>query len=129
MRYLRLAEVLDLHREIILQTGGTGGLRDLSRLQASITLPQQTFEGHDLYEGVEDKAAVLGFALIQNHPFVDGNKRVGHAALETMLVLNGLELTTDVDGAERTILSVASGKLTREDFQAWVRSQVRARTG
>lgn len=81
MRWLQLAEVLELHRRLIAQSGGMPGLRDLGLLEASLALPRQTFSGVDLYTGIIAKSAALGFSLIQNHPFVDGNKRIGHAAL------------------------------------------------
>lgn len=62
----------------------------------------------------------LGFALIQNHPFTDGNKRIGHAAMETFLWLNGFELSADVDEGEQAILAVATGSWTKDDLTAWV---------
>ncbi len=85
MRWLQLAEVLELHRRLLAQSGGSPGLRDLGLLEASLALPRQSFAGADLYPGLIAKAAALGFSLIQNHPFVDGNKRIGHAALEITL--------------------------------------------
>jgi death-on-curing protein len=66
------------------------------------------------------KASALAFSLIQNHPFVDGNKRVGHAAMETLLVLNGFELQASVDDAERLILGVASGAIGRDTLTQWI---------
>jgi death-on-curing protein len=71
------------------------------------------------------KAGGVGFSLIGNHPFVDGNKRVGHAALETFLVLNGVELAATVDVAEAEIVAVAAGARTREAFAAWVEAHLR----
>jgi prophage maintenance system killer protein len=82
MRWLSLSEVLILHRRLIEQSGGTTGLRDLGLLEASLAQPRQSFAGIDLYPELSDKAACLGYSLIQNHPFIDGNKRVGHAAME-----------------------------------------------
>jgi death-on-curing protein len=66
----------------------------------------------------------LSFSLINNHPFIDGNKRVGHAAMETFLVLNGYELRASVDDQEGTILGVAAGAVQREDLVAWLRNKV-----
>lgn len=83
-------------------------------------LPRQTFAGVELYPSILSKAAVLGFGLIQNHAFVDGNKRVGHAAMETFLMLNGLELSASVDESEQAILQVASGKLTKDQLLEWL---------
>jgi death-on-curing protein len=122
MRYLTLEEVVELHRVSLEQSGGAAGLRDLGALQAAIAQPQMTFDGTDLYPALEDKAAALAFSLILNHPFVDGNKRVGHAAMETFLVLNGQELNATVEEQEGVILRVAAGTLDRGAFTEWVRT-------
>jgi death-on-curing protein len=122
MRWLHLAEVLELHRRLIQQSGGMSGLRDLGLLEASLAQPRQSFAGVDLYPGLTAKAAALGFSLIQNHPFVDGNKRIGHAAMETTLVLNGFELSASVEAAEAAVLAVASGQLNRDALTRWVRA-------
>jgi death-on-curing protein len=122
MRWLQLAEVLELHRRLIDQSGGMAGIRDLGLLEASLAQPRQTFGGIDLYPELIEKAAALGFSLIQNHPFVDGNKRIGHAAMEITLVLNGVELVASVDSAEAVVLAVAMGELNREAFTKWVKT-------
>lgn len=83
-----------------------------------------TFEGVDLYPTLVSKAAALGYSLIMNHPFVDGNKRVGHAAMEVMLVLNGWQLSATVDEQERIVLTVASGAMSRDEFACWLDSRV-----
>jgi death-on-curing protein len=77
-----------------------------------------------LYPTLVEKAAALGFSLIRNHPFVDGNKRIGHAALEVFLVLNGQQLDASVDDAERVILGVAAGTIGRDEFAAWIRQHL-----
>jgi death-on-curing protein len=79
-----------------------------------------TFEGKDLYPSVAAKAAALGFSLIRNHPFIDGNKRVGHAAMELFLLLNGREIEASVDEQEAVFLGVASGDLDRDEFLNWL---------
>jgi death on curing protein len=124
MRYLTLAEVLDLHGQVIAQSGGLPGVRDLNVIDSAVAQPSMTFAGQDLYPTLADKAAALGFSLIQNHGFVDGNKRIGHAALETFLVLNGHELAAQVDEQEQVILQVASGVLKRDLFTDWVRAHL-----
>src|SRR5437879_13762603 len=85
------------------------------------------FTGQELYPSLGEKAAALGFSLVCNHPFVDGNKRVGHAALETFLVLNGWELAADLDEQEEVMLRLAASSLEREEFTAWVVSQLQER--
>jgi death-on-curing protein len=120
-----LAEVLKLHGLIIAESGGSTGLRDLGMLESALGQPRQTFGGEDLYPSLPSKAAALGYFLIMNHPFIDGNKRIGHAAAEAVLMLNGLEHTAGVDEAEAEILAVAAGRRTREEFQEWVEKHVR----
>lgn len=120
MRYLSLAEVLDLQHRIIEQSGGSHGLQNLGALESALAQPKMAFGGTDLYPTLFEKAAALCDSLVLNHPFVDGNKRVGHAAMETFLILNGYELNADVDDAETTILKLAAGDLQRDHFTEWV---------
>jgi death-on-curing protein len=124
MRFLTLEEVLELHRLGIEQSGGSHGLRDLGSLESAVAQPYMTFGGDDLYPTLAEKAAALGFSLVKNHPFIDGNKRVGHAAMETLLVINGHELRADVNEQERLILELAAGSLARDQFTAWVVAHV-----
>ena len=128
MRYVTLGEVLELHRRIIQQTGGASGVRSLAALESAVAQPRMTFEGKDLYAAIEDKAAALAFFIIKNHPFMDGNKRCGHAAMETFLVLNGKEIEAPVDEVEKIILGIASGKLPRKDFVQWLARHIRSLT-
>jgi death-on-curing protein len=88
-------------------------------LEAALTQPLQAFGGIDLYPRFLLQVACLGFSLIQNHPFVDGNKRIGHAAMEVM-ILNGLELSVDVDDAEFVVLGVATGLIDRDALMHWL---------
>ena len=120
MRYLTLIEVLELHRRIIKQSGGASGIRDMGLLESAIAQPRMTFGGEDLYPSLLEKSAALGFSIIMNHPFVDGNKRTGHAATETFLVLNEVEINASVDEQEGVVLAIASGKLERETFVEWL---------
>ena len=126
MRYLVLAEVVELHRRLLQVTGGATGLRDLSALESAIAQPQATFSGVDLYPTLAEKAAALCFALIQGHPFVDGNKRVGHAAMETFLVLNGEEIEATVEDQERLILDLAAGRVGRSQLADWLRQHLKS---
>jgi death on curing protein len=120
MRFLTIDEVLALHRLIIAQSGGAAGLRDLGALESAVAQPYMTFGGKDLYPTLAEKASALGFSIVKNHPFVDGNKRIGHASMETFLVMNGCELDAPVDDQERTILALAASGLSREEFTQWV---------
>jgi death-on-curing protein len=124
MRYLALGEVLDLYQRVMAQSGGSAGILDQAALESALAQPQKTFDGRDLYPTVAAKCAALGFSLVRNHPFVDGNKRIGHAAMEVMLMLNGFELEADVDEQERAMLAVAAGTLDRDAFTEWVTAHV-----
>lgn len=124
MRYLTLNEVLDLYYRILEQSGGAAGIRDLGALESAIAQPRLTFEATELYPTLVDKAAALGFSLINNHPFVDGNKRIGHAAMELFLILNGYEIEAGVDEQEQLILNVAAGHVKRAELTAWLRSHL-----
>jgi len=124
MRYLTLGEVVELHRRLVAQSGGAAGIRDLGLLESALAQPRATFDGHDLHPTVVDKAAALGFALVANHPFVDGNKRVGHAAMEVFLALNGFEIDATVDEQERLMLDAASGLTDRAALAEWLNSHV-----
>lgn len=86
-----------------------------------------SFGGEDLYPTVVEKAAALGFTLVQNHPFLDGNKRVGHTAMETFLVLNGFEIEAEADEQEHLMLTLAAGDIDRSGFLVWLRAHVRPR--
>lgn len=118
MRYLLIEEVKALHIRLIASSGGSAGIRDLGALESGIAQPRMTFGGADLYPTLADKASALCFSLVLNHPFVDGNKRVGHAAMETFLVMNGFELNAGVDESESVILRLAAGELDRPQFTA-----------
>jgi len=126
MRYLNLVEVFALHRQIIEQSKGAMGIRDLGSLESALAQPRMTFAGEDLYPTIVDKASALGFSIVMNHPFIDGNKRTGHATMETFLLLNGLEINAYVDEQERVILALASGELERDAFTKWLQGSVAA---
>jgi death on curing protein len=124
-RYLALLEVLDLHRRLIEAHGGMHGVRDQGSLESAVAQPQMTFGGEDLYRSLEEKAVALAYSLIMNHPFLDGNKRIGHAAMESFLILNGSEIVCDTDEQESVVLSVAAGQTDREQLLKWLQSRVK----
>jgi death-on-curing protein len=126
MRYLTLHEVLEAHEHILQQSGGEPGVLNLGALESALAQPRMTFDDHDLYPTLVEKAAALGFSLIQNHPFVDGNKRTAHAAMETLLVLNSYQIVATVEEQEDIILNVAAGKSNREVFTEWLRQHLQS---
>lgn len=124
MRYLTLEEIISLHAKLIIRSGGSPGLRDRGALESAVAQPEMSFGGEDLYPTIAEKAAALGHSLIQNHCFVDGNKRVGHTAMEVFLVLNGYEIEASVDEQEQVVLSVASGQTDRRGLGEWLNEHV-----
>ncbi len=125
IRYLTLGEVVDLHRLLLEATGGAPGIREFGALESAIAQPKATFGGAELYPTLIEKAAALCFALVQGHPFVDGNKRVGHAAMETFLMLNGAEISAAVDDQEPLMLDLAAGRIGRGQLVDWLRDHVK----
>jgi death-on-curing protein len=123
-RYLSLEQVLEAHRQVVAQSGGSEGVRDIGIVESAVAQPAMSFGGQELYPSLEEKAAALGFSLINNHPFVDGNKRIGHAAMATFLRLNGFRISAPVDEAEQFILRIAASEASREELVEWLRAHV-----
>ncbi len=128
MRYLSIVEILEMHDSLISSSGGARGIRDIGSLESAVNQPRLTFDRIDLYPDVVSKAAAICFSLVMNHPFVDGNKRVGHAAMETFLILNGYEIEAIVDEQEKIILDLAAGKLTRQELTSWLNDHITSRS-
>lgn len=124
MIYLEVDEGIRLHERVAAQSGGSVGVADPGLLDSAVNQPKMTFGGADLYPTLVEKAAALCFSLAKNHAFHDGNKRIGHAAMESFLVLNGYEITADVDEQERVILEVAASQRSRDEFTEWLRENI-----
>jgi len=127
MRYLTVQDVLHIHTLVMAQTGSEAGVRDWAGLVSAVATPQMTFGGQDLYPSIGDKAAALAFGLVKNHPFVNGNKRTAHAAMEVFLVLNGYELEASDEEQEHALLQVAACHWDRTRFAAWVKAHLKPR--
>lgn len=112
--------ILSLHSELIKETGGVAGLRDEGLLDSALNAPFQGFEETEAYPSIQQKGVRLGYGLIKNHPFVDGNKRIGTHAMLIFLSLNGIELTYSQKELSDMILGAASGKISFEELLGWV---------
>jgi death on curing protein len=123
--YLSLEQVLALHRRQLAVFGGTGGLRDKGALEAAMARPQMTFGGEDLYGDLAAKTAALMHSLVMNHPFVDGNKRVGAMAAELFLGINAHVLEASDDGLTELTLAVARHEVEVEALAIWLRQRLR----
>ena len=115
-------KVLLLHQLIIAETGGSADLRDIGLLDSALEGIFQTFAGEELYPSKEEKGARLGYSLISNHAFVDGNKRIGMYVMLTFLEVNGIHMTCTNGDVVEAGLGVASGTMNYEDLLLWVRS-------
>lgn len=127
MRYLTLHEVLELHRRVIARTGGTFGVHNLAGLLSAVAQPQMTYGEQELYPSLVDKVSAFGYSLIMNHPFIEANERSGPAAMETLLVLNGYEMDSDVEEQRKIFLQLSQGNLSREQLTDWLRMHVKGR--
>ena len=125
MKSLYPKQVLYLYQQIIQQSGGSVGLRDQGLLESAIYRPQASFGGHDLYLDLFSKAAALGHSIISNHPFVDGNKRVGFEVMRLMLRLNGYDLRASVEAKFDFVTEIAKGKLTEQAIADWLKHRSR----
>ena len=124
--YLSIEQVLAFHESLVARFGGASGLRDRGGLEAAVARPAMTFGGEDLYDDLAAKAAALMHSLVLNHPFVDGNKRVGVASAELFLELNGSALEASDEALERLTLAVAEGTVAAEALAIWFRQRLRA---
>lgn len=111
--------VLEQHADLIRETGGSAGIRDLGLLASALAQPEMTWGGQDLYPTLPEKAAVLAFSLVSNHPFVDGNKRIGYTASRSLLLINDWDLFASHTDALATFLALAAGTLDRDALIEW----------
>ncbi len=114
-------KVLLLHQLIAQETGGDAGVRDFGLLDSALESAYQTFDGMDLFPTKEEKAAKLGFSLISNHAFTDGNKRIGMYVMLAFLEMNGIHISPSNDDVIDLGLSVASGRADYEAVLNWIK--------
>jgi death-on-curing protein len=113
-------KVLVLHELLTEETGGDPNIRDLDLLDSALESAFQTFDGAELYPTKEEKGARIGYALISNHAFVDGNKRIGMLVMMTFLEVNGIRLRPAVDEVVRVGLAAASGEMKYDELLEWI---------
>lgn len=115
-------KVLLLHELIAKETGGDDGIRDFGLLESALESAYQTFDGKELFQSKEEKAAKLGFSLISNHAFVDGNKRIEMYVMLAFLEMNGIYISPSDDDVIDIGMKVASGKAQYDDVLNWIKS-------
>lgn len=119
--FLDVADILTLHANQVELYGGEHGVRDLGLLESAVAQPQATFGGQFLHADVFDMAAAYLFHIVQNHPFIDGNKRTGVVAALAFLDLNGIEIEAPQGSLHDLTMSVATGKIGKPEIAAFFR--------
>ena len=120
MIWLSEKQIILMHADMIKHTGGGEGLRDSGMLLSSLSAPFATFGGVSLFPSTVEKAVRLGSGLTQNHPFVDGNKRIGIHAMLVVLSLNGIMINYTLSELVEVSLSLASGEIGYDELLEWV---------
>lgn len=120
MKRLSSGQVLKLHDALLEEFGGTSGIRDQGLLDSALNTPFATFGGKYLYPSLQAKAAQLGFGLVSNHPFVDGNKRTGAHVMLVFLAINGVDLNYTEEELIDVVLQVASGNINAQELLEWI---------
>ena len=119
--FLSLAEVLEIHQDQVARYGGASGIRDINLLKSALAMPSATYSGEFLHTDVYEMAAAYLFHLVRNHPFLDGNKRVGAVAAMVFLALNGYDLDTPEDDLAEMVLAVARGEVNKAEVAVFIR--------
>jgi len=125
--FLTLDEALEIHRDQVTRHGGSEGIRDIGLLNSALAMPAATFGGQFLHSDLYEMVAAYLFHLVQNHPFIDGNKRVGAAAANVFLFLNDIHFAPDEDEYTQLVLSVATGEVRKAPIAEFLRANSRPR--
>ena len=120
MKTLNKEQIIFLHSQLINATGGSDGIKDENMLESAIYAPFQTFSGEDLFPTIYQKAARLGFGLVNNHPFIDGNKRIAAHAMLIFLDLNGIEMQYTNNELSEIFLAIADNRAKYDDLLSWI---------
>ncbi|MFC2149147.1 type II toxin-antitoxin system death-on-curing family toxin [Candidatus Auribacterota bacterium] len=121
MKYLTINQILVIHREVIKRAGGSKDIRAVELLESAAARPQATFAQKDLYSNIFSKAAVLGYSIILNHPFIDGNKRVGYMAMRLFLNLNGYDIEASMEKKYEFVMEITQKTRKEEAIAAWLK--------
>lgn len=119
--FLDIGEVIEAHTSLIERYGGEAGIRDAGLLHSAVAMPQASFGGEYLHKDLFEMAAAYLFHIVQNHPFIDGNKRAGAACAIIFLDMNEVELAADEDGLVALTLAVASDRAGKQEIATFFR--------
>ncbi len=124
--FLSLSEVLEIHQDQVTRYGGATGIRDIELLKSALGMPSATYGGQFLHTDICEMAAAYLFHLVKNHPFIDGNKRVGAVTALIFLYLNGFDFDAPEDELAEMVLAVARGDLDKADVAMFIRRHTRS---
>lgn len=120
MKKLTKRQIILLHSQLIEATSGSTEIRDEGLLDSALNMPFQTYLGVDMFPSLESKAARLGYGLVKNHAFIDGNKRIGAHAMLVFLLLNGRSLEYTQEDLYTIILEIASSEKNYDELLQWI---------
>lgn len=120
MKTITILQLLKFHQKIISSTGGSEGIRDQGIIESALGKAFATFDGNDLYVAIKTKIAVITYALIKNHGFVDGNKRIGIATMLLLLQLNHIKIEYTQSELVQLGLGIAEGTFIEKDIELWI---------
>ena len=123
--FLRLSEVLEIHQDQVTRYGGAAGIRDIELLKSALGMPSATYGGQFLHTDIYEMSAACLFHLVKNHPFVDGNKRVGAVTALIFLYLNGFDFYAPENDLAEMVLAVAQGDIDKADVAVFIRRHTR----
>ena len=120
MHKLTVKQIINMHTRLVMETGGSDGIRDMGLLESAVNAPFQSFGGYDVYPDIYHKAARLGFGLAQNHSFIDGNKRIAAHVMLVYLKVSGVTLTYTQEELQDIFLGLAASEVTFDDLVSWI---------
>ena len=123
--FLRLSEILEIHQDQVTRYGGAAGIRDIELLKSALGMPSATYGGQFLHTDIYEMSAACLFHLVKNHPFVDGNKRVGAVTALIFLYLNGFDFDAPENDLAEMVLAVARGDIDKADVAVFIRRHTR----
>lgn len=116
-----VSEVLEIHDRLLQEFGGATGVRDMGLLESALLRPFSTFDGKELYETTEEKAAVLLESLIKNHPFVDGNKRTAYTTFRLFLLNERMDIAASQDEKYRFVMQITQSQIDKDQILDWIK--------
>jgi death on curing protein len=113
-----------IYNKVIEQGDGSKGMRDIRLLESAVARPHATFDGRDLYPGIFSKVAALGYSIINNHPFIDGNKRVGYMCMRVFLNINGYDIEASLDEKYKFVIEIAENVMDEKTMAKWLKEHI-----